>query len=150
VQAELAREEACHQTADKATTTLGYCLYPGPGPLLVLLSGLGNGMASWPPSFLQALNSFAAVLIYDRRGYGASASLAPEPMTAQAVAADLQQLLQTLHVRPPVVLVGHSLGGLYAQYFARNYPQEVAAVVLIDASSPFERLTILASRRAAL
>ena len=38
------------------------------------------------------------------------------------------------------MLVGHSPGGLYAQYFARNHPEEVAAVVLIDASSPFEPL----------
>lgn len=57
---------------------------------------------------------------------------------AEAVAADLQQLLKALQVGAPVVLVGHSLGSLYAQYFARNDPQQVAAVVLIDAASPFE------------
>jgi pimeloyl-ACP methyl ester carboxylesterase len=43
-----------------------------------------------------------------------------------------------LHIDQPVVPVGHSLGGLYAQYFARHYPRQVAAVVLIDAASPFE------------
>lgn len=136
--AEAAQEAACHQTAEEGTTRLSYCLYPGPDPLLVLLSGLGNGMGSWSPSFLQALNSLAGVLIYDRRGYGKSAALSQEPVTAQAVAAGLERLLQTLHVSEPVVLVGHSLGGLYAQYFARNHPKEVAAVVLIDGSSPFE------------
>jgi pimeloyl-ACP methyl ester carboxylesterase len=57
---------------------------------------------------------------------------------AKAAAADLHQLLERLHIDQPVVLVGHSLGGLYAQYFARHYPPHVGAVVLIDATSPFE------------
>ena len=35
-------------------------------------------------------------------------------------------------------MVGHSLGGFYMQAFARMYPQETAAVVLIDRASPFE------------
>ena len=118
--------------------SLGYCLYPGAGPLLVLLSGLGNDMRSWSPSLIEALNRLAGVLIYDRRGYDLSAALPPRPVTAEAVAADLERLLQALRIREPVVLVGHSLGGLYAQYFARNYPRQVAAVVLIDAASPFE------------
>lgn len=37
-------------------------------------------------------------------------------------------------MKPPYVLVGHSLGGLYAQLFARQYPKEVAGVVLIDSA----------------
>jgi pimeloyl-ACP methyl ester carboxylesterase len=40
-------------------------------------------------TFLQALNRFAAVLTYDRRGYGRSAPLRPASVTAQAAAADL-------------------------------------------------------------
>jgi len=133
VQAERSREGRCGQSSG-----IGYCLHPGPSPLLVLLSGLGNDMQDWSPSFLRALNRFTGVLIHDRRGYGESAPFPSQPVTAKAAAADLHELLQTLHIRQPVVLVGHSLGGLYAQYFARNYPQAVEAVVLIDASSPFE------------
>jgi pimeloyl-ACP methyl ester carboxylesterase len=121
-----------------AGTELGSCLWPGPAPLLVLLSGLGNDARSWPVAFIQALTGFAGVLAYDRRGYGESPAPPPEPVTASAVAADLQALLQGLAIREPVVLVGHSLGGLYAQYYARRHPGQVAAVVLIDAASPFE------------
>jgi pimeloyl-ACP methyl ester carboxylesterase len=128
----------CGQAAVAPAVALGYCLHPGPGPLLVLLSGLGNDLRSWSPSFLEALSRLAGVLVYDRRGSGQSAALSPRPVTAEAVATDLDRLLRTLRFDQPVVLVGHSLGGLYAQYFARNYPQQVAAVVLIDAASPFE------------
>ncbi|MGH6905439.1 MAG: alpha/beta fold hydrolase [Geminicoccaceae bacterium] len=128
----------CGQAAVEPAAALGYCLYPGRGPLLVLLSGLGNDLRSWSPSFLEALSRMAGVLVYDRRGHGRSAALEPRPVIAEAVATDLHRLLQALRLDQPVVLVGHSLGGLYAQYFARTFPQQVAAVVLIDAASPFE------------
>jgi pimeloyl-ACP methyl ester carboxylesterase len=130
---------ACHRDLPVGqAAALGYCLYPGRSPALILLSGLGNDMRSWSPPFLDALNRLAGVLIYDRRGYGQSAPLPPAPVTAQAAAAELDKLLQALDFSAPVVLVGHSLGGLYAQYFARKYPRQVAAVVLIDSASPFE------------
>jgi pimeloyl-ACP methyl ester carboxylesterase len=74
---------------------------------MVLLTGLGNDndMRPWPPGFLNALTRFAGVLIYDRRGFGQSADLRPEPVTAKAAATDLRQLL----------------GG-------RSWPREVATV----------------------
>ena len=34
------------------------------------------------------------------------------------------------------MLVGHSLGGLYMQWYARQYPDEVSALVLIDSVYP--------------
>ncbi|WP_256361024.1 alpha/beta fold hydrolase [Methylomonas koyamae] len=37
---------------------------------------------------------------------------------------------------PPYILVGHSLGGLYMQWYARYYPQEVAALILVDSTHP--------------
>jgi pimeloyl-ACP methyl ester carboxylesterase len=67
--------------------------------------------------------------------------LRPAAITAQAAAAVLHRLLEHPPISQPVVLVGHSLQGLYSQYFARHYPSQVAAVVLIDADSPFEPLT---------
>jgi pimeloyl-ACP methyl ester carboxylesterase len=39
---------------------------------------------------------------------------------------------------PPYVVVGHSLGGLYAEAFARLRPHETAGVVLVDADLPSE------------
>lgn len=128
----------CGRVIGQPGVELTYCLWPGPGPLLVLLSGLGNDSQSWPRAFVEALNGFAGLLVYDRHGYGGSAAPAAQPVSAAATAADLQALLRGLSIREPVVLVGHSLGGLYAQHYARRRPDEVAAVVLIDAASPFE------------
>jgi pimeloyl-ACP methyl ester carboxylesterase len=67
--AERAREQTCDMIAGLS--------YLGPGPLLVLLSGLGNDMRSWSPTLIEALNRSAEVLIYDRPGYDLSAALPP-------------------------------------------------------------------------
>ena len=39
----------------------------------------------------------------------------------------------------PYVLVGHSLGGGFDLLYARTYPDEVAALVLVDSTLPIER-----------
>src|SRR5438477_3948706 len=78
------------------TAALAYCRYAGPDPQIVLMTGLGNAMQSWQPSLLEALSRFAGVIVYDRRGHGASAPLPQEPVTAQAAAADLNALLESL------------------------------------------------------
>jgi pimeloyl-ACP methyl ester carboxylesterase len=51
-----------------------------------------------------------------------------------SIARDLHRLLQTAHVTAPYVLVGHSVGGFDARAFYRLYPNEVAGIVLVDAS----------------
>ena len=48
--------------------------------------------------------------------------------------ADLHALLDAAGVPGPYVLVGHSLGGVIVRQYAASYPDEVAGVVLVDAS----------------
>lgn len=50
------------------------------------------------------------------------------------VATDLQTLLAGAGEDGPFIIVGHSIGGLYARSFARHYPDEVAGIVLVDSS----------------
>ena len=57
---------------------------------------------------------------------------------ASTVADELDEVLTRAFVHPPYILVGHSLGGLYVQAYARSHPRKVAAVVLIDATTPLE------------
>ena len=51
--------------------------------------------------------------------------------SAQQVAAALNTLLSGAGIDGEIVLVGHSLGGVFAQYYARTYPQQVAGLVLV-------------------
>jgi pimeloyl-ACP methyl ester carboxylesterase len=58
-----------------------------------------------------------------------------EPVTGEEIAGELHALLQAIDETGPFVLVGHSFGGLLVRTFGANYPDEVAGMVLIDASS---------------
>jgi pimeloyl-ACP methyl ester carboxylesterase len=73
------------------------------------------------------------VLTYDRAAYGAS-SRAEDARTPRDIARDLHGVLDELGVGRPVVLVGHSSGGVYARAFAGLYDAEVAGMVLVDSS----------------
>ena len=61
--------------------------------------------------------------------------MGPEPRDATAVAKDLHQLLRALEIAPPYVLVGHSLGGRHIRAYAELFPDEVAALAFIDATT---------------
>lgn len=80
-------------------------------------------------------------LVYERAGLGRS-DPGPQPRSAEQMARDLHSLLAALDIRPPVVLVGHSAGGLFMRVFAHDYPADVAAMVFIDPATEasYERM----------
>jgi pimeloyl-ACP methyl ester carboxylesterase len=108
------------------------------GPVIVFEAGLGTEMQSWE-AVARPLAACARIVLYDRPGIGRSG---PRRSTAvrlaSTVADELMALLNALVPPPPYVLVGHSLGGVYMQAFARAYPRDTAAVVLVDSASPLE------------
>jgi pimeloyl-ACP methyl ester carboxylesterase len=106
------------------------------GPTVVFEAGLGNDLSTWK-LVAGDVATFARVVLYDRAGLGQSLPMTDKnsAVTAEEVAAKLRGLLAAADVRPPYVLVGHSLGGLYVQMFARKYPADVSGMVLLDSSS---------------
>lgn len=106
-------------------------------PVVVLVSGLGEGRADWA-AVVPRLVPCSRVLRYDRPGIGDSRPVPVAPVMAEAAAGDLAALLSALRLAPPFVLVGHSLGALYVQAFARAHPTETAGAVLVDGASPLE------------
>ncbi|NTW29138.1 MAG: alpha/beta hydrolase [Coriobacteriia bacterium] len=103
-------------------------------PAIVLLNGAGGPLEGWV-RVLAPLEAVSTVVAYNRLGIGRS-SKPSEPQTGDVVVRTLHALLEGLGLRPPYVLVGHSLGGLYVNLFARTYPLEVAAVVFLDSAAP--------------
>ncbi|MEU4311662.1 alpha/beta hydrolase [Nocardia sp. NPDC024068] len=73
----------------------------------------------------------SAPILYDRAGTGWSEDVAL-PRTLDDVTDEITDLLAALGVESAVTLVGHSLGGAYAQRFAQRFPDRVARLVLID------------------
>jgi pimeloyl-ACP methyl ester carboxylesterase len=104
--------------------------------MVVFEAGLGADASAWR-KVSGPISHFAQVILYDRAGLGMSVPLADrqQPITARHVAGALDKLLKQAALHPPFILVGHSLGGLYVQMFARLHPADVAGVVLLDSSS---------------
>jgi pimeloyl-ACP methyl ester carboxylesterase len=103
-------------------------------PTVILNAGLGDTYVSWRKVQPQ-IAKFVRVCSYDRAGLGYSDS-SSRPRTSKDIAEELHALLQAAHVAPPYVLVGHSLGGYEVRLFASLYRNEVAGMVLVDASHP--------------
>ena len=112
----------------------------GGGKLQLVRSGQGSptvvfdagivDLRSWT-GILPRIAGFTAAVSYSHAGIGGSEKL-PGPRSAQRAAEDLHTLLQRAGIQPPYVLVGHSMGGLFARVFATKYPGEVVGLVLID------------------
>jgi pimeloyl-ACP methyl ester carboxylesterase len=117
-------------------------------PAVVLVSGQRGSAEDWsivadgvnsPPVF-SLVSEKARVCAYDRPGtpVGDEPSRSDpieQPATAEGIVKDLHALLAAADVTKPVVIVGHSVGGLAARLFAATYPHAVAGMVLVDALS---------------
>jgi len=103
-------------------------------PTVVFQSGLGDDKRVWS-QVLPAVRNGNQVFAYDRPGYGSSPAVAGK-RDACTIAAEERNVLRAAGVRPPYLLVGHSIGGLYQYVFAKLYPDEVAGIVLLDPTHP--------------
>lgn len=110
-------------------TTLAVTEWPGDGPPLVLLHGIGSRAASWLP-VAETLAERFRLYAPDFRGHGASDKPARGYLVAD-YAADLAALLDALGLERPLV-VGHSLGALVALDWAAADPERPAKVVVED------------------
>jgi pimeloyl-ACP methyl ester carboxylesterase len=96
----------------------------------VLIPGSGDFSFDW--SLVQPdVARFTRVCSYDLAGFAWS-DPGPTPRTMRQEAYELHTLLKAAHVKGPLVIVGHSLGGLISRVYAETYPSEVAGLVLVD------------------
>jgi len=101
-------------------------------PTVILESGSGGPSVDWL-MVQPEIAKFSRVCSYDRAGYGWSDS-GPEPRSSLQIAHELKQLLQAASEEGPYVLVGHSMGGYDIRVYTGQYPNDVAGMVLVDAS----------------
>jgi pimeloyl-ACP methyl ester carboxylesterase len=105
-------------------------------PVLILEAGGQNDSTIWR-GVQPALAKTTTVCAYDRAGTGWSDSQ-PGPRDADHIAAELRQLLLQAGIRGPIVLMGHSIGGLFIRDYVTHYPADVAGIVFVDSSTPFQ------------
>jgi pimeloyl-ACP methyl ester carboxylesterase len=116
-------------------------------PAVVIEPSFGGCAEDWT-EIAETLSAETTVVLYDRVPYGAS-SAARDARTPAAIAADLDGLLRELAVTGPLVLVGHSAGGIYVRAYAAAHLDRVAGLVLVESSHEGQRpvLDPLRSRR---
>ncbi|PRC93488.1 alpha/beta fold hydrolase [Solimicrobium silvestre] len=102
--------------------------------VVVFENGARETLETWD-KVIADISKDATVFAYNRPGYGRSETTSA-PRDGRTIVEELRQILQQQGLKPPYLLVGHSMGGLYMQLFARMYPQEVQGVVLVDSLYP--------------
>lgn len=108
-----------------------YCTGQG-SPTVVLEAGLLDSLDSWR-RVQPEIARFARVCSYDRAGYGYS-DPGPMPRTSDRIASELHAALQSAGEKPPYLLAGHSFGGFNVRVFNGKYSDQVAGLVLVDAT----------------
>ncbi len=103
---------------------------------IVLLSGLGTAspIADFMP-LAEKLGEENRVVILEYFGYGFSDQTS-EPRTNKQIVAEVREALEKLGLKGPYILMPHSISGIYALEYAMTYPEEVEAIIGIDASVP--------------
>ncbi len=111
--------------------TLLHLLQHGAGePAVIFESGIAGSLLGW--SLVQnRVGEFTNVISYDRAGLGWS-TRSKQPRTVENMIAELHSLLDAASIRGPVILVGHSFGGLLIRAYAHRWPKQVAGLVLVD------------------
>ncbi|OBK24774.1 alpha/beta hydrolase [Mycobacterium asiaticum] len=79
------------------------------------------------------------MVFYDQRGHGESGEGEPESYTLTQLGQDLESVLRVTAPRGPIVLVGHSMGGMtvlsHARQFPERYGRRIVGAALISSAA---------------
>lgn len=111
------------------TCGIEYRHRPGSGPHVVMLHGIGSDATSFN-RLLPHLPADWNILAWNAPGYGGSRALSTAEPGATDYAERLEQFVETLGICP-LILVGHSLGTLFAAAYAERHPEHITGLVLM-------------------
>jgi len=103
----------------------------GDGPVVVFIHGIASSSITWT-NVIPLLADRHRCIAIDLLGFGGS----PMPENAEYTLAEhtaaIARTIRSLRLREPVVLVGHSMGGLIAPRYAARHPRRVRRLVLVS------------------
>jgi len=103
------------------------------GPIPVVFeAGMGGDLSTWDSVFNIA-GKFTNAITYSRAGLGESEK-GPLPRTLDRLLHDFITVIDTLNIQQPLILVGHSWGGLLARYYTSIIPQRIGGIIIVDGS----------------
>ncbi|WP_050753258.1 alpha/beta hydrolase [Pseudobacteroides cellulosolvens] len=103
---------------------------------IVLLSGMGttSPIIDFKP-LADKLSDHYQVVTLDYAGYGLSDD-SSDRRTSQAVVEEIRGTLRKLEIKPPYILMPHSVSGIYSLQYMNTYPKEIEAMIGIDCAVP--------------
>ncbi|XP_040282455.1 protein phosphatase methylesterase 1 [Bufo bufo] len=106
------------------------------GPVLLLLHGGGHSALSWAvftPAIIGRIQ--CRVVAVDQRGHGETRVKNPDDLSAETMARDIGSVVEALYgdLPPPIMLIGHSMGGAIAVHIAAsNLVPSLLGLCMID------------------
>ena len=136
-------DRGCVVTTPDGTSLVVREVGPVTAPLTIVFA---HGFCARMGSFHFQRTALAArrgdqirMVFYDQRGHGQSASAATETYTVPQLGLDLEAVLAVMVPVGPVVLVGHSMGGMtvlsHARQFPQRYPRRIVGAALISSAA---------------
>ena len=120
---------------DPVTSFDGTALYAeeiGAGPTVVLAHGFCLNHTCWQ-SVVRELSEGFRLVLFDMRGHGLSAMPETEDWSWDALARDMAAVIDACSPSEPVVVVGHSMGGMAALAYLRLFgDSRLRALALVD------------------
>lgn len=101
------------------------------GRTAVLLHGKNFCAATWEGVIPALAEAGYRIVVPDQIGFCKSTKPAAYQMSLHQLAANTRALLENLGVTRPV-LIGHSMGGMLAFRYALSFPEDTAALVLVN------------------
>jgi esterase len=102
----------------------------GSGHPLIVLHGLYGCGENWR-NIGKALSGIGEVILVDQRNHGSSPH--SDEMNYKVLASDLKELMDSLEIRQATI-IGHSMGGKAAMWFATENPGRVSRLIIADIS----------------
>lgn len=119
------------QMVNLGTISLYVTQYDGNGPRLLLLHGIGTNGEGWSPVIDDLAVQFSPLTV-DLRGHGRSGKPESGYLYTHYLD-DIERLLAALDWKNPLIM-GHSLGGILALWWAARHPGQARALVAEDSA----------------
>lgn len=101
----------------------------GEGKPLLILHGLFGSLDNWQTQGKQLAEKGFAVYLVDQRNHGHSPH--SETWNYKAMSDDVLELMETNKFEK-ISIIGHSMGGKTALYFANEHPEKVENLIVVD------------------
>ncbi|WP_018154985.1 alpha/beta fold hydrolase [Demetria terragena] len=138
----LGREDDFHESADQELAVIARDGVPlhveideprgaaptvdhDPAPTVILVHGFALTLESWVFQRRALREAGYRVVLLDLRGHGRSEEGEPESYTVGQLGRDLAEVIEQVVPTGPLVLIGHSMGGMTLMSFAGQFPKVI-------------------------